>query len=130
MNDDPVRESMATEARSFWQAEYGPIFWIHLVVISFCWLSPLLMSWQFVAIGVGLYYLQMLFIGACVFTILQYGNHMDARKRSFVTHYLGKLGFDFKNESVSWFHDTFVPVSILCLALVLQLGFDMAPLLA
>jgi hypothetical protein len=130
MNEEPKEPSVIAESRSLWQAEYGPIFWAHLAVISFAWLSPLLLPWKFVAIGVGMFYLQMLLFGACVLTMMQFGSHMDTRKRVFIAHYLNKLGFDLDPRAVSWFHDTVVPVSILALALVIQLGFGLTPMLA
>jgi len=100
------------------RGDYGPTFWIHLILIIAAWTSPLWLDWRLILIGWLLYLLQLKIFGDCILTKKQF----KTRKRSvtFYYYYLKKLGFKVSVEGVRKFIDRYSFPIILTLAIVLQ----------
>ena len=103
------------------------IIWIHAIEIVLIWLSPILISWWLIIIGIGLYYLQILIFGDCVMTRRQF----KIKKRGVTFYYfiLVKLGFKPDMYKVRWVADYVMPYVILVIALILQLSLHFQPLI-
>ncbi|HXK36713.1 MAG TPA: hypothetical protein VJ553_03980 [Candidatus Paceibacterota bacterium] len=107
--------------------DFGPIFWMHLAIIIVIILAPLLFDVWIIALGMLVYWLQLMVVGDCVLTRLQFGaRERTGSSRSFYFHYLKKLGFVDDAARVTRFIDRTQPILILLVGIVWQwlLGFD------
>lgn len=91
-----------------------PLF--HLLLILAAWSSPFWLNWKIIVLLYGLYLLQNLIFGRCVVSIAQFGNAQE----SFYSHYLHKLGINWKTEKVNLVADYVLPTAIILTALIYQ----------
>ncbi len=107
--------------------DFGLYFWSHLVLIVAMWTSPLWLAWPLVAVGVVLYWLQLLVFGNCILTKGQF--RTESRTRSFYQHYFEKMGFRVDGPKLIRFLDVYAPCIIFAAAFVVQRYVTWAPLL-
>ena len=102
------------------------IIWLHALVVILVWLSPFLLSWWLIIIGIAIYYLQLMILGDCILTKWQF----DTKKRGLSFYYfvLVKMGYEPDMYRVSWIVDYITPWVILGIALFLQLILHFYPL--
>lgn len=103
----------------------GHIIWLHAIVVILIWLSPILLHWWLVAIGILAYYLQIIFLGDCILTRRQF----EVKKRSVTFYYfiLVKMGFTPDMYRVRFIADYIMPWVILGIALLLQVVLKFQP---
>ena len=107
--------------------DFGVLFWFHAFVVGGSYASPLLLNVQIIALGALIFWLQVLLLGGCLLTRLQFP--AEYRHKSFHVHCLEKLGFSFDRKAVDFFVDRIVPFCILVLAMFWQKIFGHPPLL-
>ena|SRR3989344_3983625 len=106
--------------------DFGFLFWLHLLLLIIAYFSPLLFRWQIIAIGVLLLYVQQILIDGCFLTHFQFGRD---RYMTFYYHYLTLLGFEVNKKNLKFLMAYIMPLVILIIAMVLQLIFNINPLL-
>lgn len=109
----------ATPLKSF-------IIIVHFLEIVAIWLSPFLVTWWLIIIGIAAYALQLLILGDCFMTRWQFGN--KKRGPTFYYFLLVKMGFSPDMQRVRFIADYIMPPVILGLALVWQLALNNKPL--
>ena len=98
--------------------EFGFIFWLHLAIILFFYLSPFLVDWKVIGILVALYFIQVTIFGNCYLNIIQWN---DRRKEgSFHYHYLSKFGCDVDEGRTGFFFGYVIHWLVLGFALLWQ----------
>ena len=103
----------ATAARSWLGfVRYYGFFLLHAVILVAWYLSPLYLSWWYVALSVAVYYLQNWVFGGCVLSVLQF----KRSDRGFFAHYLAKLGLPL-GEHFLGFLGHAIPASLIIFAL-------------
>ena len=89
---------------------------LHFLIILFCWLSPFILSWKLILVGILLYYLQNIFLKGCLVSYLQFGNHEE----TMYSYYLTKLHINFNRKKLRFVTDHIFPWVILLIALIYQ----------
>ncbi len=102
-------------------------FLLHAAVIVFVYTSPLLVSWSTIIWLIALYYVQLILIGCCVLTMLEFGTLTPPS--SFHHHYLERLGITISQQRLSFILDFIIPWIILSLAIIWQESLGHTPLL-
>lgn len=104
--------------------DFGPIFWLHLLVLCLMYSSPFLFSWQLIMAGVVLYFFQLLVFGGCILTILEFGKD---RKEDFNIHYLRRIGCNISESKLGFILNFVIPSAILATTLVWQIILKHSP---
>jgi len=105
--------------------DYGFIFWLHLFVIFFWYITPFLFSWYWLIIGVIFSYMQGLLINGCILTHKQFGKENND---TFWGYYLRKININLSKETAKIIFFWLEPIVVLFMALVLQLSLNIKPL--
>lgn len=103
------------------------IFFIHLIVSLIFNLSFLLFSWKIILLGILIYYLQIIILGNCIFTIIQFKS--NSKNNSWYHFLLSKIGLKLNRKRVNFFIIYIKPWIILILSIILQLVIKIEPLL-
>lgn len=98
--------------------EFGPTFWLHLVLIILVWTSPFWLSWRIILLSILIYYFQIWLLGGCILTQAQFKN--VSHNYSFYYHYLKKLGFKPNERKLHIFLNYIAPWLILGVAYLYQ----------
>ena len=98
--------------------DFGIIFWVHLLIILAIYSSPFWVDWKIIAVGIGVYYLQLILFKNCILTTLQFNE--KERDTTFYSYYLTKLGFNINKTKLRLFLDYIMPWLILAVALPWQ----------
>lgn len=107
--------------------DYGLIFWAHLIVVLTVYLSWFLLDWRLIGLVVILYYLQLLILGNCVLTTLQFkGKNRDT---TFYWYYLDKMGLKFSKTKVRLVVDFIIPPLLILIAVTYQLILNNSPVI-
>ena len=106
--------------------DYGYIFWIHLSIILFWYVTPFLFSWYWLIIGVVFSYAQGLMINGCYLTHAQFGKENDD---TFWGYYLRKLGLKLDKKIAKIIFFWIEPLVVLLIALVWQMLLGFKPML-
>jgi hypothetical protein len=106
------------------QAEYGLIFWLHLVALVFMITAWAFLSWWWLVIGEVLLQVQYFTVG-CVLSKAEF----EDEKEACVPYYLDKWGI-MKNKDLSrrLVRDV-LPWLVIAFALIWQIGLGFKPLL-
>jgi len=107
--------------------DWGIDFWIHLPLIVLLWLSPILISWKIILIGIALYYLQLIVFGDCIMSKKQFGT--KKRSITFYWYYGSKIFPRLNMNKVKFCADWVFPYIILGIALIVQIIIDFKPLI-
>ena len=100
------------------KGEFGPIFWLHLLVIILVWTSPFWLPWPAILLFIIIYYFQIWLLGGCIFTQAQF-KHVS-HDHSFYYHYLRKLGLRPDKRKLHVFLNYIAPWIILMSAYLYQ----------
>ena len=107
--------------------EWGFEFLVHLIIIIFIWISPVLFNWQIIILGIATYYTQLLIAGDCMLTRKQF----KTKKRSvtFYWYYGRKIFPRLDMMKVKFCADWVFPYIILGVALILQIVLKYRPII-
>ena len=103
---------------------FGPIFWIHLVLIILAYSSPFLVSLWVIGVGILLLWIQYYLAKGDLITQAQFGKDPEM---TFYTPYLEKMGMKFNRSSFLIFIRYIMPLIILALALIWQVWLGNRP---
>jgi hypothetical protein len=106
--------------------DFGPIFWIHLVIVFFSTFAFLFFNYWILIGGAVLYQLQILVFGHCVLSKAEF---KDPNQTFFHHHYLKKLGFNFDKRKLQIYLNYIQPAIVLTIGLILQLVLNFKPLI-
>lgn len=101
------------------------IAWFHLFEIILVWFSPFLISWYLIISLIILNYIQIVLLGDCVLTRMQFGNK---NKKTYYTFLLEKLGFKPDNKKVTFFVINVKPFILLFISFIWQILLNNRPL--
>lgn len=91
--------------------DFGFTFWIHLILIVFVWISPLIFNWEIILILILIYYFQLFVFGNCILTKKQFGE--AKREETFYSYYLEKMGIRVDKKKLVIFLDYILPFLLL-----------------
>lgn len=103
---------------------FGPIFWLHLILIILAYLSPFLVSWWLISIGILVLWIQYFLVKGDLITQAQFGKDPEM---TFYTPYLEKMGFKFNRRSFLVFIRYIMPLIVLTVALIWQVWLGNRP---
>jgi len=108
--------------------DFGIIFWIHLSLILFFWLSPFLVGWKLVILCAGMFYLtRVTILKKCPLSDIQF--QKESPNTYFQHYYLTKMGFKFSKEGVRKVTIWFLPWFLIAFSLIWQILLGKKPLL-
>lgn len=102
------------------------IFWLHLAFIVAAWLSPLLVDWKIILLGIGLLSLQYVLIGGCYLTFLETGK---GQYDTFYYHHLSRYFPRLNKRQVWLFARFYLPLALVLIGYILQKWFGVSPIL-
>ncbi len=105
---------------------FGFIFWMHLILVLFAYLSPFLFSWKIVGIAIVFLFIQYSLIGGCVLNKIQFDNTRDI---TFLYPYLRKFGFKINPYKFKIFIRYILPFILLFIAIIWQIALKRNPLI-
>ena len=105
---------------------FGFIFWLHLVLVLFAYLSPFLFSWKIIIVATILLSIQYYFAGGCILNKAQFDNTKDV---VFLYPYLKMLGLKFSQYKLKIFIRYILPFILLFIAIIWQIFLNNSPLL-
>lgn len=106
--------------------EFGFWFWVHLALIIPAYLSPFLISWKLIILGVLILQIQYWIIGGCFLTHLEMGKD---KNETFLWYYLKKICPDIKPKTAKFIIRVVIPIILIALGLLMQSMFGFSPLL-
>jgi len=106
--------------------EFGLIFWIHLFLIIFSYLSFLYIDWKIIVLVVLLLQIYYLLRGGCDLTFSEFGNDKNI---TFVWYYLSKLFPNLNQKTTKIFIRYVLPIFLILVSFLLQKIFDYTPLI-
>jgi hypothetical protein len=104
--------------------EFGLIFWIHLFLILFSYLSFLYIDWKIIFIGVVLLQLYYFFRGGCDLTFKEFGKDKNI---TFVWYYLNKIFPKLDQRKTRYFVRFFLPIALILVSAYSQVVLDFKP---
>ncbi len=113
-----MRRRFSGEKRVDVHKDFGLIFWLHLLLLAAIWSSPFWVPWRWMLAGIALYYLQLLIVGGCILTKLQFG--ASKPETTFYAHLLESIGFRCDRRRVSFTVDYVLPWLLIGIALLWQ----------
>lgn len=97
---------------------------IHLIIIIFAYTSPFWLDYKIIAIGVIIYWLQVIIFKGCILTKEQFG----VTKEIFVIYYIEKLlDINIPRKQAKFFMDVILPVFILLFSVFIQTMLKVVP---
>lgn len=106
--------------------EFGLWFWIHILLLIPGYLSPVLIDWKLIVAGVVILQIQYWVIDGCILTRLQMGKD---KNETFIWYYLRKIYPHLNPGTTKFFIRVVVPISLVVIALILQIKFRLEPLI-
>ncbi|MFA6474545.1 MAG: hypothetical protein WCV85_06800 [Patescibacteria group bacterium] len=106
--------------------DFGLFFWLHILALIPAYLSPLLVDWWVIIIGVLALQIQHYAIGGCVLTHLEMGKD---KNETFIWYYLRKIYPDLSAQRTKIVIRFVVPGVLLVIALILQIELHYKPLI-
>ena len=94
------------------------MFWAHLAVIVLFYTTPFYLHWQFILIGVVLFYIQIFILGNCILTLREF---TGAGTTDFHYYYLTKLGIPLNERATVFYTKYLAPLVILGMAILWQI---------
>lgn len=107
--------------------DFGSIFWLHLALIILAYLSPFLINWKIILLGIILLWIEYAVFQGCPLTHAQIGK--KDKEITFYTIYLEKMGFNFERKIVKNFFRNIMPFIVLAVAILWQVILGKNPLL-
>lgn len=101
-----------------WQVmkHYGPLFWLHVLVILLLLSSWLFLPWWFIIIGVIMWHIQLWLLGGCFLSKWEFGQNTDC-----IPHYLHMWGLKIDKRVLRYAIRYLVPVLIILASLLWQI---------
>ena len=90
---------------------------LHAILIILAYTSWIWLDWRLVALGVAIYYAQIVIFDGCVLSIEQFND----KDMSFHEWYLGKLGIKVNRKALNNILTYVVPVVIVVLSVITQI---------
>lgn len=106
--------------------EFGFYFWVHLALIIPAYLSPFLINWKLIILGVLILQIQYWIIGGCFLTHLEMGKD---KNEIFLWYYLRKIYPNLESETAKFIVRVVLPIILVFIGFVLQVGLKFKPLL-
>ncbi|TRZ53657.1 MAG: hypothetical protein D4S01_00975 [Dehalococcoidia bacterium] len=103
---------------------FGFIFWLHLVVVMFAYLSPFLFNWKAIILSVIILFVQYSLVGGCFLNKIQFGNAEDV---VFLYPYLTMLGLKLNPDKLKIFIRYILPFVLLFIAIIWQVVLHKVP---
>jgi len=103
---------------------FGPIFWIHLILIVLAYSSPFLVSWWLIILGILILWVQYYFAKGDLITQAQFGKDLEM---TFYTPYIEKTGLKINRRLFLIFIRYIMPFIVLALATVWQVWLGNRP---
>ena len=103
--------------------DFGIIFFLHLILIVFFYLSPFFLSWKIILFFLGYIYLQEFFLEGCVLSFFQFGS-TNKNLPIFHNYYLEKLGINVSKKNFNFTIVWVVPLGVFIFSLVWQTYFS------
>jgi len=104
--------------------EFGLWFWVHLSVLILALLSPLLVDWKFIILGIIILEIQFRAIGGCVLTHWEMGKDTN---QTFILHYLKKIFPNLNTQKVGFVIRVIMPIFITVMGIILQIKLGFKP---
>lgn len=108
------------------QKEFGLIFWTHLFLILFSYLSFLYVDWKIIFLGVVFLQIYYLLRGGCDLTFAEFGNDKDT---TFVWFYLHKKFPNLNQKTTKIFIRFIFPIFLIIMSFFLQKIMGYVPLI-
>ena len=106
--------------------EFGLYFWIHLLLLIPAYLSPLIIDWKLIMVGVAILQIQYWAINGCFLTHLEMGKD---KNETFVWYYLRKIYPNLNPKTINFVIRVIVPILLIIIGLILQVKFGFKPLI-
>lgn len=106
--------------------EFGLLFWIHLLLLIPAYISPFLVNWKIILIGVILLQIQYWLVGGCILTHLQMGND---KNETFIWYYLRKIYPRLSAQKVKFTIRVVIPIILIITGFILQTIYNFQPLI-
>ncbi len=105
---------------------FGFVFWLHLILISFAYLSPFLFNWGIMIIIIIILFIQYSLVGSCILNKIQFSGTKDV---TFLYPYLMILGLKLNPHKFKIFIRYYLPFVLLFIAIIWQVVLNKSPLL-
>ncbi len=105
---------------------FGLVFWIHLILVLFAYLSPFLFNWKLILLGIIILFIQYNLIGGCILNKIQFDKTKDI---TFLYPYLKMLGLNINPYKFKIFIRYYLPFILLLIAIIWQVLLNKAPLI-
>ncbi len=105
---------------------FGIIFWIHLILILFAYLSPFLFNWKFMLFGIILLFIQYSLVGGCILNKIQFDKTKDI---TFLYPYFRMLGINLDPYKLKIFIRYYLPFILFLVAIIWQILLNKMPLI-
>ena len=105
---------------------FGFIFWLHLILVLFAYLSPFLFNWKIMIVATILLFIQYSLIGGCILNKVQFDKTKDV---TFLYPYLIILGLKINPYKFRTFIRYYLQFILLIIAIIWQVILNKAPLL-
>jgi|SRR3989344_3181789 len=106
---------------------FGVVFWVHLVLIIFLWLSPLWADWILIVTGIIALHLYWRIFKGCHLTKLEVGNDED---NTFYFFYLSKYLPDLQKKVVKLWVRYYIPIILILIAYIIQEVYFYTPVIS
>lgn len=105
---------------------FGLVFWVHLILILFAYLSPFLFSWKLILIGSIILFIQYSLIGGCFLNKIQFDKTKDV---VFLFPYLKMIGINVDRYKFKIFIRYYLPFILFLIAIIWQILLNHNPLI-
>ncbi|HAR55052.1 TPA: hypothetical protein DCR79_02075 [Patescibacteria group bacterium] len=102
-------------------------FWLHLILLVFAYLSPVLVDWRLIILGVALLQIQYWVANGCVLTKLEMGQD---KTQAFLWYYLKEFFPNLNPRRTKFVIRVVVPIILVVIGYVLQVIYNYHPMLA
>ena len=106
------------------EKDFGLLFWLHLGLILFAYVSPLWLNWKIIVGVVVVLQLYYALRGGCDITFWEFGDDKDT---TFLWYYLRKIFPTLDQKKTKFFVRIIVPVLVILIALISQIVFNYHP---
>jgi hypothetical protein len=103
--------------------EFGPLFWMHLVLILLAYASPFLFNVRFISSLTAAYYVQLFAFNGCILSKAEFQEDI-----SFYQYYLSKAGIPISRKTAKTITMIIAPLLIIAVSLLWQVALDRLPL--
>ena len=88
--------------------------------MGFIYTSPFVVPWKWILLFAALYFLQIIILGGCILTKLEFGSYDDSANWRYLSWFGRWFGWKFKKERVNFIVNYIAPPLILTAAVLYQ----------